>query len=424
MHAKTFHQSARRFVITLALFIASGSFTLLFGQQNARRALLVISVDGLDYRYLRDCDKLKLRIPNMRRMMREGEVTEGIIGVFPTVTWPSHTTLVTGVTPAEHGILGNRRPKSEGGDYYWDASLLKAKTLWQAAHDAGLKTAAVTWPVTVTRQIDYNLPEYFQKRNGGAMDLPSIETKATPGLVDKITASYPSFPQEWMDDRTRMLATIYLLEHAHPDLLLLHLVDHDAQAHETGPFAREANAVVELTDEYIGRILRAVPSNMVVALVSDHGFERADKVVNINVLLRRENIGGEVNSAFGLLTTKDAGAAAYLRRAAREHPEYGIGREIPNEELAQYAPRLKDALAAFEPAEHYLFGPATEGELFTAPQEKGVHGLWPNRADYRSSLVLWGAGVRARHLPPATMLTIAPRFARILGINASNPLSK
>ena len=84
------------------------------------RSLLVISVDGLDYRYLRDADKLGLKIPHLRKLLREGEVTEGIEGVFPTVTWPSHTTLITGVAPAEHGILGNRRPTAEGGDYYWD----------------------------------------------------------------------------------------------------------------------------------------------------------------------------------------------------------------------------------------------------------------------------------------------------------------
>ncbi|MGH9847658.1 MAG: alkaline phosphatase family protein [Blastocatellia bacterium] len=75
------------------------------------RPLLVISVDGLDYRYLRDADKLGLKIPTLRRLMREGEVTEGIEGVFPTVTWPSHTTMITGVAPAEHGIFNNRRPR-------------------------------------------------------------------------------------------------------------------------------------------------------------------------------------------------------------------------------------------------------------------------------------------------------------------------
>ena len=59
---------------------------------GARTApLLVLSVDGLDWRYLRDADRLGLKIPNLRRLMAEGEVAQGVIGVYPTVTWPSHT---------------------------------------------------------------------------------------------------------------------------------------------------------------------------------------------------------------------------------------------------------------------------------------------------------------------------------------------
>jgi predicted AlkP superfamily pyrophosphatase or phosphodiesterase len=159
-----------RLLISLCVVVFGSPATTPQQSQPRRQTnpLLVISVDGLDHRYLRDCDKLGLKIPNLRRLMREGEVTDGIIGVLPTVTWPSHTTLITGVTPGEHGILNNRRPKSDCGDYYWDVSLLKVKTLWHAAREAGLRTAAITWPVTVNAAIDFNLPEYFQKRNVGA----------------------------------------------------------------------------------------------------------------------------------------------------------------------------------------------------------------------------------------------------------------
>ena len=386
-------------------------------QTTARkRPLLVISVDGLDYRYLRDCDKLGLKIPTLRRLMREGEVTDGIVGVFPTVTWPSHTTMITGVTPAKHGILSNRRPKAEGGDYYWDASLLKVKTLWHAARKAKLKTAAITWPVTVNAEIDFNLPEYFVRRNGGAMDLKSIEMKATPGLVAKISNAFPSFPQEWTNDRARALATIYLLKYERPDLILLHLVDLDAEAHETGPFSREANAILEYTDELLGQIIQAAPAEMVVAIVSDHGFERIDKVVNINLLLAREKVKGSVVTHSGFLTTKEEEVARFLRNASVEHPEYGVGREIPQREVAEFAPHLADAGSVFESAPHYLFGNATEGDIFSRAREVGVHGLWPNRDNYLATMVLWGGGIRPARLPRTSMLQTAPRFAEILGI--------
>jgi predicted AlkP superfamily pyrophosphatase or phosphodiesterase len=202
--------------------------------------LLVLSVDGLDWRYLRDRDQLGLRIPNFRRLLKEGRYANGVVGVWPTVTWPSHTTLITGVRPDQHGILGNRRPKAEGGDYYWTASLIKAPTLWQAAHRRGWTTASVTWPVTTAAAIDFNLPEFFARRQGGSMDLQTIASKATPNLVDEISNAYPSFPQQWVDDRTRTLAVLFLLRFKHPDLLLVHLVDLDSEAHDQGPF--EANA--------------------------------------------------------------------------------------------------------------------------------------------------------------------------------------
>lgn len=379
------------------------------------RSLLVLSVDGLDYRYLRDADKLGLKIPNLRKLMREGEVTEGIEGVYPTVTWSSHTTLITGVAPAEHGILGNRRPATEGGDYYWDVNLLKTKTLWHATQKAGLKSAAITWPVTVNAAIDFNLPEYFQRRNGGGMDLRSIESKATPGLVEKIARVFPSFGQEWMDDRTRTQATVYLLKHEKPKLILLHLVDHDAEAHHNGPFSREANAMIEYSDELIGQMLAAAPKDMVIALVSDHGFERADKVVDVNQILKQEGIAGTVEMKPGWLTTSDTRVAEWLRTASTNNKR-GIGREIPRAELQRFAPELTKATAVFESAEHFLFGAAKAGEVFSEPAERGVHGLWPGRKDYASSFILWGKGIKPGRKPRASMLTIAPQLAKILGV--------
>ena len=392
---------------------------LIVAQPNRASKLLVISVDGLDYRYLRDADKLGLKIPNLRKLQREGEVTEGIEGAFPTVTWPSHTTMITGVAPAQHGILGNRRPKDEGGDYYWDVDLLKTKTLWHATHKAGLKSAAITWPVTVNAAIDFNLPEYFQRRNGGGMDLRSIESKATPGLVEKITRVFPSFAQEWMDDRTRTLATVYLLKYEKPHLILLHLVDHDAEAHHNGPFSREANAMIEYSDELIGQMLAAAPKDLVVALVSDHGFERADKVVDVNQILKQESIAGTVEMRPGFLTANDARVVEWLRAASAAN-KHGIGREIPKEEVQRFAPSLTKAAAVFESAEHFLFGPAKAGEVFSEPAERGVHGLWPGRKDYAASLILWGKGIKPARKPRASMLTIAPRLAKILGVQLPN----
>jgi len=103
--------------------------------------LVVISVDGLDSRYLAHADALGLKIPTLRKLMREGEYSKGVIGVLPTITWPSHTTIVTGVDPVVHGILSNWRPP---GDRYLDYSQIKSPNVIRAAHKAGLTIAAIT----------------------------------------------------------------------------------------------------------------------------------------------------------------------------------------------------------------------------------------------------------------------------------------
>ena len=336
----------------------------------------------------------------MRKLAREGEWADGVIGVFSTVTWPSHTTLITGKRPDEHGIRGNRRPREEGGDYYWTADLLKTRTLWHAARDAGIKTAAITWPVTVDAAIDFNLPEAFAKRKGGWMDLATIRAKATPGLVEKIIAFDKSFDQEWMDDRTRALATVYLLKKEPVGLILLHFVDHDAVAHDHGPFTPEAHEELERTDRYIGDILRAAPNGATICLTADHGFERIDRMINAARI-------PEARAAGGLLLTKQ-----------RNAPKVdGVGREVPRDEVARFAPFLTGFEAAFESAPHHQFAFDLASEnLHLPPREKGNHGQWPLRADYRSTFVLWGPKIGAAKKPEMDMLNIADRLAQVLGV--------
>jgi hypothetical protein len=375
------------------------------------RHLLVISVDGLDHRYLRDRDAMGLKIPNLRKLLAKSEMVDGVTGVLGTVTWPSHTSMITGVRPVEHGILNNKRPASEGGDYYWTPSLLKTKTLWHRVHEAGGKTSAITWPVTTDAQIDFNLPEYFKRRNGGAMDFDAISEKSTPGLIEKIRAAYPSFGTEWIDDRNRTLATMYIVSKLRPNLMLLHLVDLDSEQHERGPFTAEAKAQLEYEDELIGRILSVTPADFNVALVSDHGFELTKRILSPLVLLQNAKVpAGRTVVLGGAVVAYDAAVAKALKGAD------GVGREIPMDELKRYAPELAEgAVAAFEPAANVMFDRGTK-DLWPAFKPKGEHGLWPARPDYRSVYAVSGPGIKAGMQPGISMLEINGRFEKLLGL--------
>jgi arylsulfatase A-like enzyme len=381
-------------------------FAVLFaGRVLASQPLVVISVDGLDNRYLAEADQRGLKIPAIRKLMREGQYSEGVIGVAPTITWPSHTSIITGVDPVVHGILGNWRPP---GNRYLEYSQINSANLIGAAHAAGLTVAAITWPVTVGAPVNWNLPEFFAIRRGGDMDLQSIESKANPpDLVSKIAADYPSFPQQWMDDRIRTIAALWMLRHARPGLLLLHLVDLDSEEHDNAPFTREAYAVLERTDQLIGDILAALPSGTAVALVSDHGFERVNHIVNV------KSVAPGVLQSGSILLAPDEKTAAQLE-VLRKDPRYGIGREIPKEEFARFPSTLPaNPAAVFESTEGVMFGDLPGGKLLEKPREIGNHGHWPMR--YRSVYVLWGDGIPHKVLPSMSLKDIAPRLAAVTG---------
>ena len=111
----------------------------------AAAPVLVISVDGLHPGYVTEADRHGLKVPTLRRFMQQGAYARGVVGVVPTVTYPSHTTLMTGVTPQEHGIISNTpfdplNVNKEG--WYWYAEDIKATTLWEVAAKAGLRTAS------------------------------------------------------------------------------------------------------------------------------------------------------------------------------------------------------------------------------------------------------------------------------------------
>jgi len=399
----------RRPILAAALALAAA-----LPVQAASHKLMVLSIDGLDWRYIRDRDAMGLRIPNIRALLAKSQYADGVIGVWPTITWPSHTAIISGARPDQSGILSNARGTLDPALSYWSANKLEVQTLWQCAGAAGKTTAAVTWPVTMDAKITWNLPEVFARRNGGSMDLESVEKYGTPGLVAEIASAYPSFAQQWVDDRTRTQATLYLIQHKQPGLLLTHLVDLDSEAHDEGPFDRNADAILERTDELIGDIVSALPKDYDFALVSDHGFERVDHIANLNAIAAAAGITGDLKAMGGIAVTHDPKVADWLRAQIGKGD---VGREIPHDELVKYAPSLADAAAAFEPDDHVMFGRSERDVPHAPPPEKGDHGFWPLRHDYRSVFLLSGPGVKPENLGPVEMVSLEDRLAGAMGLS-------
>ncbi|HXP64316.1 MAG TPA: alkaline phosphatase family protein, partial [Steroidobacteraceae bacterium] len=95
--------------------------------------VLLISVDGMKPEAILDAQSHGLQVPNLRAFMSDGAFATRVRGVLPTLTYPSHTTLLTGASPARHGIIDNTTfdpfLKNAQG-WYWYAEDIKVPTLW------------------------------------------------------------------------------------------------------------------------------------------------------------------------------------------------------------------------------------------------------------------------------------------------------
>src|SRR5271168_25845 len=252
------HRSSRKVSLRL-FFLSLLPVSLLFAamapaQEKSTPPLLVmISIDGLRPDYITAADSHGAKVPNLRRFLKEGAYAEGVQGVIPTVTYPSHTTLVTGVWPAKHGIFANTTfdplQKNYQG-WYWYSEDIRVPTLWDAATQAGRTTASIHWPATVGARITWNIPEYW--RANTADDPKLLRAVATPGLLNEAEAALGPYPTGLSDtpeeDEVRGRYAQWIMESKHPALLTLHLIALDHIEHETGPFSAETIGVLEKLD--------------------------------------------------------------------------------------------------------------------------------------------------------------------------------
>src|SRR5271168_1252452 len=249
------HRSSRKVSLRL-FFLSLLPVSLLFAamapaQEKSTPPLLVmISIDGLRPDYITAADSHGAKVPNLRRFLKEGAYAEGVQGVIPTVTYPAHTTLVTGVWPAKHGILANTtfdplQQNSQG--WYWYTEDIRVPTLWDVAARAGRGTASIQWPVTVGAHITWNIPEFW--RAGTPDDAKLLRAVSTPGLLEEAKAELGEYvggiDTSGKADESRGRFTQWILEKKHPGLLTLHLTSLDHIEHETGPFSPESIAILE-----------------------------------------------------------------------------------------------------------------------------------------------------------------------------------
>jgi predicted AlkP superfamily pyrophosphatase or phosphodiesterase len=411
------------------------------------RTVVLVSIDGLRPDYVLDADRLGLHIPTLRGFVREGSYATGVRGVTPTVTYPSHTTLVTGVAPARHGIYANTTFDPLGknlGGWYWYASAIRVPTLWDAAAKAGIRTASVNWPVTVGARITWDIPEYWRANTDE--DRRLLAALATPYLLDSLERAlgpYPAVSDASVEgDRRRGIFAARLIESKRPGLTLVHLTALDHEEHDSGPFSPASLATLESLDSVVGGMVRAAGrasgETAVIAIVSDHGFLPIDRELSLGVKLRRAGLlsfdsdtASKPSDWRAAMWTAGGSTAVMVRDTADTALRRRLGAMLDSlaRDTANGIATILDAdslraLGGFPEAAYlvslrrgFASGTRTTGPLVAPSKQKGTHGYLPDVPEMRASFFLVGTGVPAgRSLGEIDMRDVAPTLARLLGM--------
>lgn len=428
--------SARTFVklpaALLVLFFALNGLTVV-GQTKAAKRVLVISLDGLDTRYIQDPAKYGLKIPTLRKLMADGVTASGMTSVYPSITYPNHTSLMTGGLPSAHGIFGNgvysAPDKPSTGESHWFARDIKIDTIWDSAKRAGLKVGMVSWPVAGGVG-DWNVPEIWKPRGTPADSRQAISDNARPaGLVEEITRAFPDIHKNTNADEgddARTAFAEYIIREKRPEVMLVHLFDLDHFQHDFGPFTAESLAMLEKTDGYVARLLAAASaagtlSETAVFITSDHGFKPVTRQLNPGVLLAKAGLvttksvaganGNTVNSVEdwkASVYVTGAACAIYLRDPADGETlskvkqiftdlvgtkDGGIFKVVDASELKMLGSNTSAAIM-LEAADGFTFGGSYTGEYNAESRTRGMHGYLPNRENYFASFIASGAGIK------------------------------
>lgn len=407
-------------------------------QARSARHVLVISVDGMrPGSYLRP--PAGAQIPNLLRLKSEGSFAEAVEGVYPTLTYPSHTTIVTGCLPAQHGIYTNLSSRVAGknaGDWFWFAKSIRCTTLWDEARAHSMTSGSVAWPVTTGAAIDWDVPEIWNPAEGQVADPLYVAKFMNPVFgLQMLGALGP--PQPGMDsDVLRTRIAEYIIKEHQPGLLLVHLVDLDDAQHHYGPRSAAAASTLTRIDGRIGEILAAVKQaglgdDTDVFIVSDHGFAPVHRLIHPNILLVKAGLltadaqgnitGGKIETvsnggSFFIYWPKSEDMHDQVRRALASLFSRNLAWAVLDQNALKDLGADPDAGLALDAPSGSMFDSAGTGSLVT-PASGGDHGYLPFRAGLAASFIAWGPDVKPGvDLHRIRMIQVGPTILKAMGI--------
>ncbi|WP_297802972.1 ectonucleotide pyrophosphatase/phosphodiesterase [uncultured Brevundimonas sp.] len=356
--------------------------------------VILISIDGFRAEYLQ-----RGLTPHLSQMAAEGTSTP-MKASFPTVTFPNHYTLVTGLHPDHHGLVGNNIRDPELGSFslgnraavtdrrWWDGG----EPIWVTAENQGVITGTMFWP-------------------GSEADVRGVRP-----------THWAVFDQSMGGDARvdRLLSWLDLPKEQRPRLTTLYFDLVDTMGHHHGPNSPQVEDALRQTDASIGRLMdglkaRGIADKTVVIVVSDHGMAATspDRVTYLDDMMDVSAIEVVYSGPVAMINAAAGRDAEVEAALVGKHEQMECWRKanVPARLAFGTHPRVSDFVCLASP--NWLVG--TRNRAVTRPG--GAHGYDNELADMKAIFIATGPNiVRGASLPNMDSVDVQPLLGRLLGI--------
>lgn len=409
--------------------------------------VVVICVDGLPASLL---NHPAIPLTAIHKLAGAGVIAKGMTPSNPSVTWPNHTTLITGARPADHGVLFNGvlerpglglpvqiNPRTDRSE------LVRIPTLPDVLHAQGRKVVGINWPCT------RNSDSYFID----FPDSPDTMRHTTPFFIDEmiqagivpadVKTSFGKLPALARDEIWTEAACLALRTHK-PALTLLHLLNLDATHHRYGPETLAGNTAAAYADSRVEKVLQTLDEagmrpTTAVLIVSDHGFMGIPKTIHPNVALRKAGLLtvelDRITAASVHAVPEGGIAMIYLTRPDTRDADRGkvfelfekaegIQEILSPDRFAEFGfpqpdeyAQMADLVLVAKDGYGFSGNPTGDHLITESTTLLGTHGFLSSSPRMQATFVAAGAGIRQGvKLGVIENIQVAPTVARLLNI--------
>ncbi len=416
------------------------------GRQMQKHRLIIVSLDAVGKRDM----EYMLSLPNFSAVVNNGAFCDNVESVYPSLTYPAHTSIVSGLMPKNSGIVANTKlqPNREFADWLYKRKYINGNTIVDEAKKHGYSVAALLWPVMGAAKIDYNLPEVLVTRKYQNQIVACL-LNGTPGYLLKLNKRFGhirnGISQPELDDFV-MESVRYTIEEHDPDMMLIHLTDVDTTRHKTGADNDKVRAALERHDKRIGMLKewlsKARPmEDTTLIVLGDHCQRDADRISYPNKFLADKGLidikDGKIvdyravakscdGSAYIYLNEKYASDAEVIEKVAdalnemKETEEMGVLEVFTSEEAAKMGAD-ENCIAMIESKPGYYFLGQFEIRSEAVDDSKnykmyGIHGCLPTDPDLVTFFAAEGFGIKkGARIETMHLWDEGPTIAKLMG---------